>query len=173
MIEQFVNKTRILTHILQNASEGQITLGHAPIGWDDSGYSYSRSKLYKGMLRKYAVNKLGFLDEAKIYIEKIIETQGFEAEIEYVVLELDLSTYSKFELFRGNLKLVKMKADDIKINVPIVDSSFEDKLLSRDEVSVIITKRSPDENYKDLDNKTILGYTNEKQIITLPLELII
>jgi hypothetical protein len=168
MTVQFKNTSRQLTFFLQNASEGTIRLYHAPDGWDKSGYSYTRSKFYNGILRKYAINKLGFVKEGKAFIERVIATQGFEAEIAVIIWEEDFSTYSNFELFRGNLKLIGKDSSRLKINIPLVDSSFEDKLLNREDVDIITTKRTESEEYTDLDDKLIPGFSNEIQRVTLP-----
>lgn len=168
MTDRFKNKTRKLTFFLQNASEGTLRLSHAPDGWDKSGYSYTRSKFYGGILRKYAINKLGFVKEGKAFIERVIASQGFEAEVTVVIWEEDFSTYSNFELFRGNLKLIGKDSDRLKINVPLVDSSFEDKLLNREDLKIITTKRTEDEVYTDIDGGEILGFSNEIQRVTLP-----
>lgn len=165
---EFKNKSRILTFFLQNASEGIIQLSHAPDGWAESGFSYTRSKFYGGVNRKYALKKLGFVKEGKAFIERVLATQGFEAEITIIIWEMDFSIYSNFELFRGNLKLVDKNGNRLKINVPIVDSSFEDKVLNREDVNIIVTKRTETENYTSIDGKTILGFTNENRLVTLP-----
>lgn len=168
MTERYKNTNRTLKFFLQNASQGTIELYHAPDGWDESGYSYSRSSTYGGVFRKYAIDKLGFVKEGKKFIEDVIESQGFEAEISVIITEKDYSDYSSFQLFSGKLQIVDKDSDRIKINVPLVDSSFEDKLINREDVNIIVTKRKETETYTDLDGGEILGFSNEKRLLTLP-----
>jgi hypothetical protein len=168
-MEKFKNTRPPAKYFLSNSSEGVIQLYHAPDGWDSDGYSLSRSAAYSGVNRKYAINKLGFVKEGKEYLEKVEAEQGFEAEIEFIEQLWDGSeNLTYYESFRGNIQLVDKDVSDTKYTVSIADSSFENKLFNRDSVPVILTKKTPDEEYKSLDGKTIAGFANEGNLFTLP-----
>lgn len=168
MSEKIINQDRLVRFFLSNASEGVIELTHAPDGWEKAGFGLSRDSRYKAIFRKYAINKLGFVKEGKEYLEKIEADQGFEAEVSIVITEWDSTNLTDVEVFRGDIQLVDKDADDIKYTVPVSDSNFENKLINRQDVDVIVTKRSPDEIYKSLDGKVIQGFANEGNLITLP-----
>jgi hypothetical protein len=162
------NTTTYLTFFLSNPSLGRVRLTHAPDGWSDAGYSYSRSGTYSGIFRKYSLSKLGFVKEGKAFLEKAELEQGFEAEIILEVWEYNPTTIINEKVFQGNVQLIDKDVDELKYTVPIDDSSFERKVISRESIPVIVTKKSQDEIYKSLDGKELPGYANEGNDITLP-----
>jgi len=168
MIDKFQNTLTGLKMTLYNTSEGQLELYHAPDGWEKAGYTFSRSGKYSGIFRKNAIDKLGFVKEGKAFIEKVVSEQGFEAEIILTIYQWDSINITYYEVFRGIVDILSKDVDRLKYTVAISDSSFENKVINRDSLPVIVTKKTPEENYKSLDGKTIIGFANEGNLITLP-----
>jgi hypothetical protein len=171
-VPKLKNKNPELKFTFNNASKGPLLLYFSAEEWQDAGFSLTRSKLYSGVTRKYALDKLSFPKEAKKYIEEVEESQGFEAEIFLTVEKWSgtdpIGYYTEFE---GVLKLVDKDVDDVIYAVSVIDSSFEDKVLNRDKTPVIMAKKSPYETLKSLDGAAFVGFTNEGHSITLPSRL--
>jgi len=163
------NKNPELKFTLNNASKGKLLLYFSAEEWQNAGFSLTRSKLYSGVARKYALDKLSFPKEGKKYIEEVEESQGFEAEIFLTVEKWSgtdpIGYYTEFE---GVLKLVDKDVDDIIYAVSVIDSSFEDTVLNRDKTPAIMGKKHPDEKLTSLDGAEFVGFTNEGALITVP-----
>ncbi len=155
-------------YYLYNPSLGTILLNNAPDGWDDAGFELKRSKRYSGIFRKYAKSKLGFVKDGKAILEKIELEQGFEAQADVIIEEWDAISITYIEIFRGAIQFIDKDVDETKYTVSVSDSSFETKVINRQDEDVIMTKKTQDEIYKSFDGGAIAGFANEMQILTLP-----
>lgn len=162
MIEYKNETFRSIRVILSNESAGKKEFVHIPDGWRDAGYSFQRSTQYFGVFREYAINKLGFVKGAKAFIEGIVESQGFDAEITIDIYEFDFVNYTWELQFNGTLDLITKDQDDIKFTVAVLDSSFESKFMNREDVEIIVSELTT------IDGFQLEGFTNEKTFITLP-----
>lgn len=162
MIEYKNETFRSIRVILSNESAGKKEFVHVPDGWRDAGYSFQRSTQYFGVFREYAINKLGFVKGAKAFIEGIVESQGFDAEITIDIYEFDFVNYTWELQFNGTLDLITKDQDDIKFTVAVLDSSFESKFMNREDVEIIVSELTT------IDGFQLEGFTNEKTFITLP-----
>ena len=160
---QFKNRTfRQFRVTLQNQSLGEKEFYHLPDGWKNAGYSLSRSQSYQGIFRKYAINKLGFVKAGREYLLDAVNRLGFDAEVTVKIYEYDFSSYSYKLQFEGKIELISKENTDIKFNVNVSDSSFESKVLNRDDIETILSSLTT------IDGFQLSGFTSEKQFITLP-----
>lgn len=149
-------------YILSHETEGDLTLVNAPIGWDDIKYTVSRSGVYHGLFRSYS-GSMQFVKDGKQYIEDILETYGFEAEIRIRIQELNQSTRIWETKVDGNLnfdpEVYVKKENTVELNFE--DSLIHKKMKNRENSDVAY-------NRKESINETILpGFSSESELVEL------
>lgn len=125
---------------LDSSAWGQVLLRYAPDRWSESGFKLVRNLKYKGLFRGVSVEELTFVKDGKQYIQNVFETEGVVGDIIFTVYRYDYTTwkYSTTPYFQGKIDLTTYKANNTGVTVQIIDTSFVEKIKSRENVKVDI-----------------------------------
>ncbi len=107
--------------ILYNPSIGSLTLDDEPIGWAGVIFNLKRNMQWHGIFFEYAIN-LQFYGKGYLYIRKIYEDQGVDAQISISIQMKCSDTDSFSSFFEGKLVVPKCLfdcKDDCIVSVPI------------------------------------------------------
>jgi hypothetical protein len=139
--------------VLQGAS--------CPANVDSFSLQFTRHKKYHSVLRSYTISE-EFHGEAKKFIDNIVSKYGWNAEIEATVEMLDSYTLQYITLInKGRVSLKNWLKTELKTNVNLEDSSFETKVINREDVEVDYNAMT------DLEGHSIANYLNPVINITL------
>jgi hypothetical protein len=154
----------MLTIKLKHSSTDWLTIENAPMGWEDIKYTITRSDMFWATNRQVTA-PLVFIEDAKTYIDDIVDTYGFETEIQ-CELYVFVPTTRKLELlFDGVLKLSDgdYKRTRNTTEVRVIDGSFE---------QIVYNRRKTKVNYNNLvtaDGGLIAPKPEEYEDLTLQL----
>lgn len=109
----------------------------SPGGWDESGIIFARNEIYHSVLRS-AVLSLRFdrrTGGGGEYIKQAYDEAGIYAEVEYYQYRRNPQTNDYDLFYHGISDLKKYIADRDYIECAIIDSSKQEKLLTRDNIN--------------------------------------
>lgn len=146
---------------LIHETEGEITLQYLPEGWDDLKYTVARSMTYHGFMRTYS-GALRFVKDGKEFIENILNTYGFEAEIRILIDELDENRFWRNKIngiINFDPEVFSIKENYIELNFE--DSIVHKKFKNREGLDIAY-------NRKESINGTILpGFLDDSHTVQL------
>ena len=154
-------RNRYRFYILSD-SFGNQQVRYAPINWNENGYSYKRSPIYKGVVRKFTIDVLQFPKDGKQILQDIFDAEGIEAKAQLLVQLYNPSTYAWDDFFTGDIDFSTYAREKLFVEVTALDSSFEDKVKNREGINVSLT------GLTSLDGGEITGFTNEGVQFVLP-----
>jgi hypothetical protein len=139
-----------------------LTLEYAPEGWNDLKYTITRNMSYYGLFRSFS-GSLKFVEDGKEFIDNIIDTYGFEAEIQIRIQELNQDTRIWETKVNGILNFdpkVYLKKQ-LYTEVNFEDSVIHKKFKNREDSDIAY-------NRKESVNGTILpGFASETKTVQL------
>ena len=150
-VSKYTKKAKTWRYRLMT-STGTITLEKNPQGWDDKQLTLARNETYLGLFRSFSaelqyITKGGY-DELKAEEE----LNGILGDARLYVDKFDTVKYSYSEVFNAPFdfsEYTESSENKGTIKVPLVDSSFQEKLKSRENIDI------PVDRYRDLDDNYI------------------
>lgn len=148
----------MLKLVLNNTTAGELVVLDAPINIQDLSFTFSRSKIYHSVMYSFS-GEIEFVGDGKNYIDNIVfdtthvNYQGIDALITCKVYIANTSTMEWDIYIDGILNLETLKTVEYKTICDVIDGSFEQKIINRDENQVKIY------GLKDIDNNTIANYS--------------
>jgi hypothetical protein len=124
--------------VLDSSAFGQLQLRYAPDGWSESGFKLIRNLKYKGLFRGISVEELTFVKDGKQYVQNVYEAEGVVGNIIFTVYRYDYVNwkYATTPYFQGKIDLTTYVIDETGVKVQIIDTSFVEKIKSRENVKV-------------------------------------
>ena len=145
---------------LSEISMPDLTLTHAPDGWNDFSIQWLRHKLYNSVLRKAAEMDLTFYKEGRDWLKTVYETNGIEADVTFTVHILDKTVYEYVTFPAPNkISFVKYMQDEVSVTVRLVDDGFKEKVFNREDTVVDILRND------SIEGQTLADISTE---ITIP-----
>jgi hypothetical protein len=149
-------------YILTHEIEGSLTLDYAPDGWDDLKYAISRNGVYHGLFRTYS-GPMRFVKDGKEFIDGIVTTYGFEAEISIVIQELNQSNRAWETKVSGILNFdpeaYSKKENHTELNFE--DSVIHKKFRNRETTEIAYNRKEA------LDGTVLPGFASESHTVVM------
>lgn len=106
-----------------------------PINWDKLKYVFYRNLQYVGLFRKFNV-KLEFVGTAKIFLENIVNTYGYNEEVTVTIQRYNSDTFTYETFLYGVINFGNISIKEYSIETNFENSTFEQTLLNRKGVEV-------------------------------------
>lgn len=149
-------------YILSHEIEGSLTLEYAPEGWNDLKYTISRNGTYHGLFRTYS-GAMRFVKDGKEFIDDILTTYGFEAEIGIVIQELNQDTRIWETKVNGILNFdpeIYIKKENFT-ELNFEDSIIHKKFKNRENSDVAYNRK------ESIDGTILPGFASESETVLL------
>lgn len=123
--------------------KGTITFGTDQVqNWQDIAISLTRSTVYKGILRGFT-NQFTFVDDIRTRIINTFDIYGVNGETYFTIWKGnnsgDASSFVKLNNIEFKADYETINIEELTCSINFVDSSFQEKLLSRDKEKVLYT----------------------------------
>jgi|GEM_PF-2326631 len=114
---------------------GPLVLKNDPIGWDELGKTLTRSSATHGLLLDYSV-QMGFIKEAKAYLELAYATLGIEADVRVLIEQENPNTWLYDEYYRGRIDFSDAEFTSTEVRCNVENEDFSQRFLNRDDVPI-------------------------------------
>lgn len=121
---------------LSNAVYGTLLLIHAPDGYTEDEFSFSRDMKTFGVFLKFAENEIKFLKEGRDYVQQCYEAFSTNADVKLTVWKFNKNTLQYELRFEGVLDFSTYKISEISADIQVIDGSFTAEILNRESVKV-------------------------------------
>lgn len=121
--------------VLNNATQGSLTLAFAPDGWEDDEYVMTRDMKSFGVFRKFAAAEMKFVKDSRDYVRDVYEADGVNADCTFTVSEITSLLVSRVR-FAGKLDFSTYKITELSADIQVIDGAFTDLVLTRAKTDV-------------------------------------